>query len=169
MIDEAASRLRMEIDSKPANLDAVDRDIMQLEIEREALKKEKDKASKERLQVLEAELANLKEESMRLATQWEAEKDAIQQVRAVKEAMDQVRVQVEQAQRDYNYQQASELQFGRMRQLEEQLAAAERQLVTIQQDGAMLKEEVDSEEIAAVVSKWTGIPVSRLLEGEVEN
>jgi ATP-dependent Clp protease ATP-binding subunit ClpB len=168
LIDEAASRLRMEIDSKPVNLDAVDRDIMQLEIEREALKKEKDKASKERLKDLEEELANLKEEGMHLAAQWQAEKDAIQQVREVKETMDQVRVQIEQAQRDYDYTQASELQFGRMRQLENELAAAQRQLQTIQQDGAMLKEEVDSEEIAAIVSKWTGIPVSKLLEGEVE-
>ncbi|MFN2106695.1 MAG: ATP-dependent chaperone ClpB [Candidatus Promineifilaceae bacterium] len=168
LVDEAASRLRMEIDSKPANLDEVDRDIMQLEIEREALKKEKDKASKERLGALEEELANLKEESTRLAAQWQAEKDAIQEVRAVKEAMDQVRVRIEQAQRDYDYQAASELQFGRMRQLEEELAQAERRLLSLQQDGAMLKEEVDSEEIAQVVSKWTGIPVSRLLEGEVE-
>jgi ATP-dependent Clp protease ATP-binding subunit ClpB len=158
----------MEIDSKPANLDEVDRDIMQLEIEREALKKEKDKASKERLGALEEELANLKEESTRLAAQWQAEKDAIQEVRAVKEAMDQVRVRIEQAQRDYDYQAASELQFGRMRQLEEELAQAERRLLSLQQDGAMLKEEVDSEEIAQVVSKWTGIPVSRLMEGEVE-
>ncbi|MFN2178421.1 MAG: ATP-dependent chaperone ClpB, partial [Candidatus Promineifilaceae bacterium] len=168
LVDEAASRLRMEIDSKPANLDEVDRDIMQLEIEREALKKEKDKASKERLGALEEELANLKEESTRLAAQWQAEKDAIQEVRAVKEAMDQVRVRIEQAQRDYDYQAASELQFGRMRQLEEELAQAERRLLSLQQDGAMLKEEVDSEEIAQVVSKWTGIPVSRLMEGEVE-
>jgi ATP-dependent Clp protease ATP-binding subunit ClpB len=168
LIDEAASRLRMEIDSKPGDLDAVDRDIMQLEIEREALKKEKDKASKERLQILEEELANLKEESTQLAAQWQAEKEAIQQVRSVKETMDQVRVQIEQAQRDYDYQEASELQFGRMRRLEEELAAAEQKLLVTQQDGAMLKEEVDSEEIAAIVSKWTGIPVSKLLEGEVE-
>jgi ATP-dependent Clp protease ATP-binding subunit ClpB len=105
---------------------------------------------------------------MHLAAQWQAEKDAIQQVREVKESMDQVRVQIEQAQRDYDYTQASELQFGRMRQVEDHLAAAQRQLQTIQQDGAMLKEEVDSEEIAAIVSKWTGIPVSKLLEGEVE-
>jgi len=168
LIDEAASRLRMEIDSKPGDLDAVDRDIMQLEIEREALKKEKDKASKERLQILEEELANLKEESTQLAAQWQAEKEAIQQVRSVKETMDQVRVQIEQAQRDYDYQEASELQFGRMRRLEEELAAAEQKLIVTQQDGAMLKEEVDSEEIAAIVSKWTGIPVSKLLEGEVE-
>jgi ATP-dependent Clp protease ATP-binding subunit ClpB len=168
LIDEAASRLRMEIDSKPANLDAVDRVIMQLQIEREALKKEKDKASQERLEKLEEELANAQEESTQLSAQWEAEKEAIQAVRMVKEEMDAVRVQIEQAQRNYDYQAASELQFGRMSQLEAQLAAAERQLITLQQGGAMLKEEVDSEEVANIVSKWTGIPVSKLMEGEVE-
>ncbi len=168
LIDEAASRLRMQIDSKPAELDEVDREVMQLEIEREALKKEKDKASQERLAKLEEDLANLKERSMELATRWEAEKDAIQDVQSVKEEMDQVRVQIEQAQRNYDYQAASELQFGRMRQLEADLAAAEAQLKVVQGEGAMLKEEVDAEDIAQIVGKWTGIPVSRLLEGEVE-
>ena len=168
LIDEAASRLRMEIDSKPVDLDAVDRDIMQLEIEREALKKEKDKASKERLQKLEEELANLKEKSTQLSTQWQTEKDVIQSVQNIKEEMDQIRVQIEQAQRDYDYQKASELQYGRMSELEEELSAAEAQLNNVQQGGAMLKEEVDSEEVAQIVSKWTGIPATKLLEGEVE-
>ncbi len=168
LIDEAASRLRMEIDSKPANLDAVDRDIMQLEIEREALKKEKDRASKERLEKLDEELANLKEESIQLATQWQTEKELIQNVQGIKEEMDQVRVQIEQAQRAYNYQEASELQYGRMSQLDEKLAEAEAKLANVQQNGAMLKEEVDSEEIAQIVGKWTGIPATRLLEGEIE-
>ncbi len=168
LIDEAASRLRMEIDSKPANLDAADREIMQLQIEREALKKERDRASKDRLEKLEEELANLKEESMRLATQWETEKELIQNVQSIKEEMDQIKVQIDQAQRDYNYQKASELQYGRMSQLNERLAAAEAQLTHVQQKGAMLKEEVDSEEIAQIVSKWTGIPATRLLEGEIE-
>jgi ATP-dependent Clp protease ATP-binding subunit ClpB len=168
LIDEAASRLRMEIDSKPADLDEIDRQIMQLEIEREALKKEKDKASRERLENLEEELANLKEQSRQLATRWEAEKDAIQQIQAIKEEMDQVRIQIEQAQRNYDYQRASELQFGRMRQLEQDLAAAEERLNELQGEGALLKEEVDAEEIAYIVSKWTGIPATKLLEGEVE-
>ncbi len=168
LVDEAASRLRMEIDSKPADLDEVDRQIMQLEIEREALKKEKDKASRERLENLEAELGNLKEQSRQLATRWEAEKEAIQQVQSIKEEMDQVRVQIEQAQRNYDYQKASELQFGRMRQLEQDLAAAETRLNELQGEGALLKEEVDAEEIAYIVAKWTGIPATKLLEGEVE-
>ncbi len=168
LIDEAASRLRMEIDSKPAELDAVDREIMQLEIEREALKKEKDKASKEQLKKLEEQLANLKEESTMLVTQWQTEKEVIQSVQNIKEEMDQVRVQIEQAQRAYNYQEASELQYGRMSELEERLLTAEAHLHQVQQDGAMLKEEVDSEEIARIVSNWTGIPATRLLEGEVE-
>jgi ATP-dependent Clp protease ATP-binding subunit ClpB len=168
LVDEAASRLRMEIDSKPAELDAVDRELMQLEIEREALKKEKDKASKERLQKLEEELANLKEKSMQLSTQWQTEKDVIQNVQRIKEEMDQIRVQIEQAQREYDYQTASELQYGRMSELEEALQVAEAKLNQVQQGGAMLKEEVDSEEIAQIVSKWTGIPATKLLEGEVE-
>ncbi len=168
LIDEAASRLRMEIDSKPAELDAVDREIMQLEIEREALKKEKDAASKERLARLEVDLANLKEESTQLAARWQAEKQAIEQIQSIKEQMEQVRVEVEQAQRDYDYQRASELQFGRMSELDARLKQAEAQLQALQHGGAMLREEVGAEEIAAIVSKWTGIPVSKLLEGEIE-
>ena len=168
LIDEAASRLRMQIDSKPAELDAADREIMQLEIERQALKKEKDKASQERLAKLEEELANAKERSTQLAARWQGEKDAITRVQAIKEEMDAVRVQVEQAQRDYDYQKASELQFGRMRQLEHDLNEAAEALHRMQAEGAMLKEEVDAEDIAYVVGKWTGIPATRLLEGEVE-
>jgi ATP-dependent Clp protease ATP-binding subunit ClpB len=168
LIDEAASRLRMQIDSKPAELDEVDREIMQLEIEREALKKEKDKASRERLDKLEEELANAKERSTQLAGRWQSEKDAIQQVQTIKEEMDHARVQIEQAQREYDYQRASELQFGRMRKLEQDLQAAEDRLREMQTEGAMLKEEVDAEDIALIVSKWTGIPATKLLEGEIE-
>jgi myosin heavy subunit len=124
LVDEAASRLRMAIDSKPQALDEVDRDIMQLEIEREALKKEKDKASKERLAKLEEELANLKEESNALATRWQAEKEAIVQVQTIKEEMDQAKVQIEQAQREMDYQKAAELQYGRLHELEQSLKAA---------------------------------------------
>ncbi|MBK8900337.1 MAG: ATP-dependent chaperone ClpB [Anaerolineaceae bacterium] len=168
LVDEAASRLRMEIDSKPAELDVVDRDIMQLEIEREALKKEKDKASKERLKKLEEELANLKEHSTQLTARWQAEKEAIERIQSVKEEIDQVNVQIEQAQRAMDYQKAAELQYGRLHELEQSLRQASDKLSTMQQDGAMLKEEVGAEEIAQIVAKWTGIPVSKLLEGEVE-
>ncbi|RMG92506.1 MAG: ATP-dependent chaperone ClpB [Chloroflexi bacterium] len=168
LIDEAASRLRTEIDSKPAELDEVDREIMQLEIEREALKKEKDKASKERLQKIEEELANLKERSTQLHARWQAEKDAIQRIRQIKEEIDQVNVQIEQAEREVDLQRAAELRYSRLRQLEAELAEAESRLRALQQDGAMLKEEVDAEDIALIVSKWTGIPATKLLEGEVE-
>ncbi len=168
LIDEAASRLRMEIDSKPAELDAVDRDIMQLEIEREALKKEKDKTSKERLAKLEEELANLKEQSTQITTRWQSEKAAIEKIQAVKEEMDRVQVEMEQAQREMDYQKAAELQYGRLHQLTQSLQQAQAQLQALQQGGALLKEEVGAEEIAAIVGRWTGIPVSKLLEGEVE-
>jgi ATP-dependent Clp protease ATP-binding subunit ClpB len=168
LVDEAASRLRMEIDSKPAELDVVDRDIMQREIEREALKKEKDKASKERLHKLEEELANLKEHSIQLTARWQAEKEAIERIQSIKEQIDQMNVQIEQAQRAMDYQKAAELQYGRLHELEKSLQQASDKLSTMQQDGAMLKEEVGAEEIAQIVAKWTGIPVSKLLEGEVE-
>jgi ATP-dependent Clp protease ATP-binding subunit ClpB len=168
LIDEAASRLRMEIDSKPAELDVVDRDVMQLEIEREALKKEKDKASKERLKKLEEELANLKEKSTQLTARWQAEKEAIERIQSIKEQIDQLNVQIEQAQREMDYQKAAELQYGRLHELNQSLAQASEKLSTMQQSGAMLKEEVGTEEIAGIVAKWTGIPVSKLLEGEVE-
>jgi ATP-dependent Clp protease ATP-binding subunit ClpB len=167
LVDEAASRLRMEIDSKPVELDAIDRDIMQLEIEREALKKEKDKASKERLHKLEEELANLKERSTDLATHWQAEKEAIQRIRDIKAQIDETNVAIEQAQRGMDYQKAAELQYGRLHTLEQSLKQAETQLNTMQQDGAMLKEEVDAEDIAHIVAKWTGIPATKLLEGEM--
>jgi len=168
LIDEAASRLRMQIDSKPQELDVIDREVMQLEIEREALKKEKDDASRERLQQLEKELADLQESSRQLTTRWQSEKEAIQQVQSIKEQIDQMRIAIEQAERAYDLQKAAELRYGKMRQLEAQLADAEGRVEALQKGGALLKEEVDSEEIAAIVSKWTGIPVARLLEGERE-
>jgi len=168
LIDEAASRLRMEIDSKPAELDEVDRRIMQLEIEREALKKEKDKASRERLKDLEKELADLDERRKALRAKWEQEKSAIQAVRETKEEIDRVRHRIEEAQRTQDYERASELQYGRLSELQRQLKAQEEHLNELQENEAMLKEEVGSEEIAEVVSEWTGIPVSKLLEGERE-
>ena len=168
LIDEAASRLRMEIDSKPSELDEVDRRIMQLEIEREALKKENDEPSRERLKDLEKELADLEEQRKALRARWEQEKGAIQAVRETKEEIDRVRHRIEEAQRTHDYEQASELQYGRLSELQKRLEAQEERLNQLQEDGAMLKEEVGSEEIAEVVSEWTGIPVSKLLEGERE-
>ena len=168
LIDEAGSRLRMEIDSKPQELDRVDRQIMQLEIEREALKKEKDKASKDRLSKLEKELADLQEGSLALTARWEQEKAAIQGLRDTKEQIEQIRHQIEEAQREYDYRRASELQYGELAQLEQQLNSQEDQLKASQNGQQLLKEEVDSEDIAEVVSSWTGIRVSKLLEGEIE-
>ena len=165
LIDEAASRLRMEIDSMPAELDEVERRIMQLEIEREALRKESDKASRERLGKLEKELAELKEERTRLTSQWEQEKAAIQTARKLKEELEQARAAVDRAQREGDYARASELQYGRIPELERLIAQAESHATGPQR---MLKEEVDEEDIAEVVSKWTGIPVSRMMEGEIE-
>jgi ATP-dependent Clp protease ATP-binding subunit ClpB len=167
LIDEAASRLRMEIDSMPAELDEVSRRLMQLEIEREALRKETDQASQDRLLKLEKELADLKEERTRLQTQWEQEKAAIQSSSAITGEIEQVRQQIEQAQREGDYARASELQYGRLPELERR-KAAEKASVEGQQVPRMLKEEVDEEDIAEVVSKWTHIPLSRLMEGEVQ-
>ncbi len=168
LIDEAASRLRMEIDSMPAELDEVQRRIMQLEIEREALRKETDKASKERLQKLEKELADLKEEQGRLTTHWEQEKASIQSARKLKEELEQVRLEKERAQQRGDYAKASELQYGRLPDLERRIREAEERLAELQRGQRMLKEEVDEEDIAEVVSRWTHIPVSRLMEGEIQ-
>ena len=166
LIDEAAAKLRTEIDSLPVELDEVERRIMQLEIEREALRKEKDAASVERLGRLERELGNLKENRTRLQAQWQQEKAAIQTTRGLTEELEQVRLAIERAQREGDYARASELQYGRLPELEQRIAA-----VTGDDtggDGRMLKEQVDEDDIAEVVSRWTHIPVSRLLEGEIE-
>ncbi|MGD8398226.1 MAG: ATP-dependent chaperone ClpB [Anaerolineae bacterium] len=169
LIDEAASRLRMEITSRPEQLDRVDRQIMQLEIEREALRKEKDKASRERLKKLERELADLQEESRALTARWEGEREAIQEIRDTKEQIERVRHHIEEAQRAYDYRRASELQYGELARLQKQLEAREADLQALQADGqALLKEEVGSEDVAEVVSSWTGVPVRRLMEGEIE-
>lgn len=168
LIDEAAARLRTEIDSKPQALDEVDRQIMQLEIEREALQKEKDKASKTRLEKLEEELANLREKSAHLTTRWGIEKKAIAELRAIKEQIDQTQVEMEQAERRADLEQAARLRYGTLRDLETRQDAAESQLKRLNEEGSLLKEEVDAEEIAAVISRWTHIPVSRLLEGETQ-
>ena len=166
LVDEAASRLRMEIDSMPAELDEIRRRVMQLEIEREALRKETDQASRDRLAKLERELANLKEDQTRLQAQWQHEKDAISGASTLKEQLEQLRLELEAAQRAGDYARASELQYGRIPELEKRLA---------DDDGTgqpkalrMVKLEVDEEDIAEVVSKWTNIPVSRLMEGEIQ-
>ena len=168
LIDEAASRLRMEIDSMPAELDEVERRIMQLEIEREALRKETDKASVERLQKLEKDLADFKENKGRLITHWNQEKEAIQAGRTVKQELEQVRLDMQHAQQAGDYAKASELQYGRLPELERRLQQEEARLAETQKSGRMLKEEVDEEDIAEVVSRWTHIPVSRLMEGEIQ-
>jgi len=168
LIDEAASRLRMEIDSMPAELDELTRRIMQLEIEREALRKEKDAASKDRLGKLEKELANLKEERDRLAAHWQSEKDAIGRSRKLKEELEQLRLEIDRVQRSGDYAKASELQYGRLPQLEKEIKEEETRLSDLQQTHSMLKEDVDEEDIAEIVSKWTHIPVSRLMEGEIQ-
>ena len=168
LIDEAASRLRTEIDSKPVELDEIDRKIMQLEIEREALKKEKDKASKERLKKLEKELADFREESRALQARWQQEKDAIQALRETKQRIEETHHQIEEAQRYADYTRASELQYGQLSQLQREMERQEEQLKHLQNGQQLLKEEVDAEDIAEVVSKWTNIPISRLMEGEIQ-
>jgi len=168
LIDEAAARLRTEIDSKPQALDEVDRQVLQLEIERQALKKEKDKASRERLEKLEKELADLRERSSQLHARWGSEKEAIGALQGVKEQIEQTRLEIERAERQNQLETAARLRYGTLRELEARLAEGERRLKELQAGGALLKEEVDAEEIAQVVARWTGIPLSRLLEGETE-
>ena len=168
LIDESAARLRTEIDSKPQALDEVDRQIMQLEIEREALQKEKDKASRQRLDKLEQELADLHERSIGLHTRWETEKKAIGDLRAIKEKIEQMQLEMEQAERRNDLEKLARLKYGELRELQNRQAAAEEKLKQLQAQGALLKEEVDAEEIAAVVSRWTGVPLARLLEGEMQ-
>jgi ATP-dependent Clp protease ATP-binding subunit ClpB len=168
LVDEAASKLRMEIDSMPVELDEVERRIMQLEIESPALRKEHDPASAERLARLDKELADLKEERTRLASHWQQEKSAITDSRRLKAEQEQLRHEADRAQRAGDYAVASELQYGRIPEGERRIQAAEARLADLQQQHRMLKEEVDEEDIAEVVSKWTGIPVSRLMEGEVQ-
>jgi ATP-dependent Clp protease ATP-binding subunit ClpB len=168
LIDEAGARLRTEIDSKPQALDQVDRHSMQFEIEREALKKEKDKASAERLEKIVQELADLREQSSQLRARWQGEKEAIAELRSTKEQIEQTRTEIERAERRSDLEAAARLRYGTLRDLEARLSALEQRLKAAQAQGALLKEEVDAEDVAAVVSRWTGIPVSRLLEGEID-
>ncbi len=165
LIDEAAARLRMEITSDPQELDDLKRRIMQLEIEREALRKEKDQASKERLEKLEQELANLREQRSALEAQIQRERQELERIQQIKEKIEQTRAAIEQAQRQYDYNKAAELQYGTLIGLERELQAAEAQLGT---QNRLLRQEVTETDIAEIVSKWTGIPVTKLLEGELE-
>ena len=169
LIDEAAARLRTEIDSKPQALDEVDRHVMQLEIERQALSSERDKASKERLANIEKDLANLKEKSHELQVRWETEKQAIAELRTTKEKIEQTRLEIERSERQADLEKVARLRYGTLPELEKKLAEGERHMKDMQtQGGTLLKEEVDAEEIAQIVSRWTHIPVSKLLEGETQ-
>jgi len=165
LMDESAARLRTEIDSVPTELDEVSRRVMQLEIEREALKKEKDKVSKERLRELERELQDLKSVSDALSAQWKEEKDLLASVRKLREEIEATKVEVEKAERAYELEKVAELRYGKLRELDSKLKETEKALS--EKKSMLLKEEVDEEDIAQVVSRWTGIPVSKLLEGEI--
>jgi ATP-dependent Clp protease ATP-binding subunit ClpB len=169
LIDEAAANLKMEIDSKPGELDAIDRQIMQREIAAEALKQEQDEASRARLGEIEAELADLREEQRGLTARWQKEKDAIQGIRQAKAQIDEARLQLEQAERRSDLETAARIQYGTLPELGRELQAREAAMAAMGAEGGlMLKEEVDADEIAGVVARWTGVPVSRLMEGEVE-
>jgi len=168
LIDEATSRLRIEIDSMPAEIDAIQRKITQLEIEREALKKEKDQASKDRLKKIKDELTQLKSQTEEMTAHWKKEKDAISKIRSIKERLESTKSEAQIAERDGNLAKAAELKYGTLIELEKTLEEENQKLEDLQSSQKMLKEEVDSEDIAEVVAKWTGIPVSRMMEGEKE-
>ncbi len=166
LVDEAASRLRMEIDSRPVEVDEIERAVRRLEIEEMALAKEDDPASRERLERLRAELADRREQLTALSERWRNEKQHIAKISAAKEQLEALRGEADRAERDLDLTRASELRYGRIPELERELAAAERELAELQAQGAMLKEEVGADDIAAVVSSWTGIPAGRMMEGE---
>ncbi len=168
LVDEAASRIRIQIDSLPEELDELDRRTLQLEIERQALKKEKDAASKERLQRIEEELANLKEKAGALRGRWQKEKETIEAVGKLKERQDALKIEEQGAERRGDLEKAAEIRYGRLIEVQKEMEKAAAELASLQSKGRMLKEEVDEEDIAQVVSKWTGIPVAKMLEGEVD-
>jgi ATP-dependent Clp protease ATP-binding subunit ClpB len=168
LIDECASKLRIEIDSMPAEIDEIQRRITQAEIEREALKKETDPASKERLAKLEAELGEMKAEILGMKAHWQNEKDLIQTIRKIKEEQEQLGIEAQQAEREGDLARVAEIRYGRSTELETRLNEANQELAGLQKNRKMLKEEVDDEDIAEVISRWTGIPVSKMLEGEKE-
>ncbi|MBX7131865.1 MAG: ATP-dependent chaperone ClpB [Fimbriimonadaceae bacterium] len=167
LMDEAASRLKIEIDSVPAEIDEVERQVRHLEIDKAALEKEDDEASRERLATTQLRLAELNEKASAMRAVWQTEKDKIERTRSIKEELDSLRNQLQQAERDLDWARAAEIQHGRIPALLEQLEAETAELEKIQESGKLLKEEVDSEDIAEVVSKWTGIPVSKLMQGEM--
>jgi ATP-dependent Clp protease ATP-binding subunit ClpB len=168
LIDEAAAKLRMEIDSMPSELDEIERRIRQLEIERQAMTKETAAYAKERLAKLSKELGDLQEQSKGLKLQWQREKEAIQAIRELKSRMEQTKTEAERAERDADLAKAAELRYGRLTELTKELETKNRQLHELQKDHRLLKEEVDAEDIAKIVSKWTGVQVSRLLEGDLQ-
>jgi ATP-dependent Clp protease ATP-binding subunit ClpB len=168
LIDEAASKLRIEIDSMPVEIDEIERKIKQLEIEIQALKKEKDKASLARMEKINKELAELKEKSNSMKAHWQQEKEIIKNIRSLKEEIEKTKIEAEQAERDADLQKAAELRYGKLLELQKKLDEENKKLEELQKDCKMLKEEVDEEDIAEVVSNWTGIPVARLMETEVE-
>ena len=168
LIDEAASRLRIEIDSMPFEIDVVERRIRQLEIEKAALAKETDDASKQRLAALEAELAELEEQRDGMVAHWQSERDAIAEIRELMEQLEQARTEAERAERNGDLEQAAELRYGTMRDLEQTIESKRARLEELQSTEQMLKEEVDEEDVAEIVAKWTGVPVSRLMEGEMQ-
>jgi ATP-dependent Clp protease ATP-binding subunit ClpB len=167
LVDEAAASLRMEIDSLPVEIDEVERRSTQLEIERQALKKEEDQASRERLGLLEKELADLKEKSAQMKVRWQNEKDVISRIRSLKEKIEQTKIEEQKYEREGNLGKVAEIRYGSLVELQKQLDSANSNLADLQRTTRMLKEEVDEEDIAHVVSKWTGIPVSKMLEGEI--
>jgi len=168
LVDESAARLRTEIDSLPAELDEVSRKVMQLEIEREALRKEQDQASQARLATLELELGEKQRDLQALKTRWDSEKASVARLRKTREAMEEVKQAMERAERAYDLNRVAELRYGELPRLERELALEQEQLGKKQGESRLLKEEVDEDDIAAIVSRWTGIPVSRLVEGETE-
>lgn len=168
LIDEAAASLRMQIDSLPADIDSVERELIQLEIERQALSKEDDPSSKERLRVIEKELGELKEKSSQMKLRWQREKELIQSVRTIKEKIEAVHLEEQQAEREGNYAKVAELRYGKVQDLERQLKEANSRIEEMQEAERMLKEQVDEEDIARIVAKWTGVPVTKMLESEVQ-
>lgn len=168
LIDEAASRLRIEIDSLPQEIDQLEREILQLEIERQALQREEDERSKARLNEIEQRIADLREKSGGMKAKWQSEKEAIERMRTAKAELEQLKLQLDQVRNAGDLARASEIQYGQIPELERRLAAEQEKLAQLQADGVMLKEEVDEEDVAEVVAKWTGIPVSKMLEGEVQ-
>ncbi|MCA1816097.1 MAG: ATP-dependent chaperone ClpB [Acidobacteria bacterium] len=168
LIDEAASRLRIEIDSLPQEIDEIEREILQLEIEKQALAREEDERSKTRLQEIEKRIANLREQSSGMKAKWQSEKQEIEKMRTAKAELEQLKIQLDQVRNAGDLARASEIQYGRIPELEKLLATEQERLAELQKDGVMLKEEVDEEDVAQIVAKWTGIPVSKMLEGEMQ-